>query len=246
MDASILEKIGLTKNEAKLYLALLEMGCTAAGPLIKRMGMHRALVYELLDLLIQKGIVSYVIAANRKLFQAEDPQRLVEFVTSKKDELTDQEQQLEKLLPSLRAHRKLAAQDQEGSVYKGKKGIKAVFEDMLRIKKPWHVFGATGQFKEYFGPYFLNLHKRRSIQNIPLKIIFRESVRSQQREKELAKAQIRYLPVKYLTPSTTFVYGDTVAILIWDVEPMAFVIRSKSVAQSYLAFFEILWENARG
>ena len=47
----LLESLGLSKNEAKTYLALLKLGSVPAGPLIKDLGMHRAAVYNLLDLL---------------------------------------------------------------------------------------------------------------------------------------------------------------------------------------------------
>ena len=70
MDTTLLEELGLTKNESKVYLALLELGSTAAGPLIKKIGMHRAAVYDIIDLLTGKGLVSYVIKANRKYFEA--------------------------------------------------------------------------------------------------------------------------------------------------------------------------------
>ena len=245
MNTSILQKIGLTKNEIKVYLTLLEIGSTSAGPLIKQLGMHRALVYEVLDLLINKGVVSYVLAANRKIFQPQDPQRLLEYISTKKEELSNQENELKAILPALQAKKSLANQEQEGTIYKGKKGLKTIIEDMLLLKKPWYVFGATGQFKELFGHYFTNVHKRRASLRIPLFIIFSEAIRHQKREDDLLKVNIRYLPEKYLTPATTYIYGENVAIIIWGTDPMAFVIHGKSVADSYRAFFDILWNTAK-
>ena len=56
MDTQILQEIGLTKNETKVYLALIELGSTPAGRLIKKVGMHRGIVYDLIDLLTDKGL----------------------------------------------------------------------------------------------------------------------------------------------------------------------------------------------
>ncbi len=245
MDTQILERLGLTKQEARVYLSLLELGTTSAGDLIKKLGIHRAIVYNLLDLLIEKGLASYVIKANRKYFEAQDPDRLLEYLDSKRLELMDKEKELKKILPELQTKRKLSKEEQEGTIYKGKKGLKSIFEDILKDNKEWFVFGATGQFKEIFHAYFIHFHDRRVKLKIPLKIMFNENIRKQHREKELKLCKIKYVPEYYLTPSTTFIYGNKVVIINWSVEPMAFLIRSKQVAQSYRSFFEYSWTIAK-
>src|SRR3989344_6526435 len=244
MDTVLLEELGLTKNEIKVYLALLELGSTAAGPLIKKLGMHRAAVYDIIDLLTGKGLVSYVIKANRKYFEAQDPDRLLEYLESKKQDLIDKEEKLKQFLPELQLKRKLSKEEQEGTIYKSKKGLKSVFEDILKEKKPWFVFGATGQFKELFNAYFIHFHKRRVKTKIPLKIIFNEDIRKQKRGEELKLCQIKYLPKSYISPSTTYIYGDKIAIINWSSEPIAFLMRSKPVADSYKSFFGVLWKMA--
>ncbi|PIN80405.1 hypothetical protein COV11_04110 [Candidatus Woesearchaeota archaeon CG10_big_fil_rev_8_21_14_0_10_30_7] len=245
MDTAVLEELGLTKNEIKVYLALLELGNTPAGLLIKKVGMHRAAVYDLVDLLIDKGLVSFVIQANRKYFEAQDPDRLLEYIEFKRQKLLIKEEKLKKILPELQLKRKLSREEQEGTLYKGKKGLKSIFEDILKEKMPWFVFGATGQFKELFHAYFIHFHEKRKKSKIPLKIIFNKEVKKQQREEELKLCQIRYLPKSYISPSTTYIYGDKVAIINWSSEPIAFVMRSKQVAYSYKSFFDILWQQAK-
>lgn len=244
MDTSLLEELGLTKNEIKVYLALLELGSTPAGPLIKKVGMHRAAVYDIIDLLTNKGLVSYVVKANRKYFEAQDPDRLLEYLESKKQDLIEKEEKLKQLLPELQLKRKLSKEEQEGTLYKSKKGLKSIFEDILKDGEPWFVFGASGRFKELFNAYFIHFHDRRAKLKIPLKIIFNEEVREQKKEEELKSCHIKYLPNSYISPSTTYIYGDKVAIINWSSDPMAFVMRSKLVADSYKSFFGILWKTA--
>jgi sugar-specific transcriptional regulator TrmB len=245
MNTNLLEELGLTKNEIRIYLALLELGSTPAGPLIKRVGMHRAAVYDIISMLTGKGLVSYIIKANRKYFEAQDPDRLLEYLESKKQEITDKEAELKKILPELQLKRKLSQEEQEGALYKSKKGLKSIFEDILKEKKPWLVFGATGKFKEIFHAYFTHFHEKRAKLKIPLKIIFNDEVRKQKRETELKLCRIRYLPDSYLSPSTTFIYGDKVVIINWSPDPVAFLMRSRQVADSYKSFFEILWKTTK-
>ena len=245
MEIKLLEELGLTKGEVKIYVELLELGTTSAGPLVKKVGMHRAAVYNLLDLLIDKGLVSFVIKSNRKYFEAQDPKRLLEFVEFKKQNLEEKETQLKKLIPELQEKRKISAEDQEGTIYKGKKGLKSIFEDILNEKQSWFVFGATGKFKEIFNAYFIHFHNKRVKLKIPLKIIYNETIKEEKRGKELKLIEIEYLPKSYLTPSTTFVYGDKVALINWSQEPMAFLMRSKEVSDSYKSFFNLLWKQAK-
>lgn len=245
MEYSILEELGLTKSEVKIYLALLEMGNTSAGPLIKRVGMHRAAVYDIINLLIDKGLVHYVIKANRKYFEAQNPERLFSYIDSKKQDLLEKEKNLKKIMPELQLKRKLTHEEQEGTIYKGKKGLKSVFEDMIKEKKPISAFGATGMFKQEFPIYFAHFHNKRAKLKIPMKIIFNENIRKEKREKELKVSQIKYLPDLYATPSTTILYSDKIVVILWSSEPMAFLMRSKQVADSYNSFFELLWKIAK-
>ena len=241
----LLESLGLSKNEAKTYLNLLKLGSVPAGPLIKDLGMHRAAVYNLLDILIDKGLVHYVVQANRKYFEAEKPERLFELIKSKQEKLKQQEQDLQKALPELELQRKLSKESQEGTIYKGKKGLKSIFEDVLKHpNKEFKVMGAPGKFKELFHAYFIHWQNRRAQANIKLKIIYDESVRKQKREKELKLVEIKYLPETNITPSTTIIYGNKVAVIMWSDTPMAFLMRSQNVSDSYRNFFEILWNSA--
>src|SRR3989338_8100445 len=97
----ILQNLGLTEKEAETYLVLLKLGSVPAGPLIKELGMHRAAVYNLLDILIDKGLVHFVVQANRKYFEAQEPKRLLEFIEEKNQKLETEKEELQKMLPEL-------------------------------------------------------------------------------------------------------------------------------------------------
>ena len=63
----ILEEIGLSKNEAKIYLTLLDLGSATASKIADTSKMHRTTVYDALDRLVQKGIVSHIPIFNINL-----------------------------------------------------------------------------------------------------------------------------------------------------------------------------------
>ena len=82
-----LQEIGLSKTESKVYLALLELGSALAGKITKKSGINRTNVYDALERLIEKGLVTYIIQANRKVFEPVDPNKLQEILKEKQDKL---------------------------------------------------------------------------------------------------------------------------------------------------------------
>ncbi len=245
MDTSILRKIGLTNNEIKVYLTLLELGSVPAGELIKKVELHRTAVYDMLERLLEKGLISYAIVSNVKHFEAIDPNQLLSYVDQRKDELEDYSKEIEKVLPELELKRKLAKEPLEATIFKGKQGVKSMFEDILRTKQTLHVYGAEGRFKEFFPIYYHHFHKKRVGSKIKIRIIYKESVRKEKRATELKLIEMRYLPNEFDTPATTMIYGDKVTIVIWGDQPIVTLIRSGKIAKSYLSNFELLWSIAK-
>lgn len=241
----ILRKIGLTERETRVYCNLLGHGSSSTGSLIKALGMHRAAVYDTLDLLIEKGLISFVIKENKKHFIAENPERLLEYLESKKELIENQALELKKQLPKLKAIKNTARDEQEAYLYKGKKGMKTIFEDVIKEKKTYYVIGSQGNFVKFFPNYFFQFHKKRTEQGIPIKIIRSEKTRGSEYTKELKLFEQRFLPDSYTTPVTTYVYANKVAIVAWSAEPICFLVKSRIIAYSYKKHFNLLWKIAK-
>ena len=61
MDTSILEDLGLTQAEIKVYIALLELGSSSAGQILEKSGLQNSVVHRALNSLIEKGLISYIL-----------------------------------------------------------------------------------------------------------------------------------------------------------------------------------------
>ena len=83
METKLLEEIGLTKTEIKIYLALIKIGQTTTTKIVKESQIHASKVYEFLERLVQKGLVSYVIKSNKKYFTVTEPINLKELLKEK-------------------------------------------------------------------------------------------------------------------------------------------------------------------
>ena len=242
----ILDKIGLAGNESKVYLALLSLGSALAGEITKESEVNRTNVYDALDKLVEKGLVSYVIEANRKYFQAAPLKNYTYYLEEKKKTIIDKKKLLTNIIPELEKIRQISKDTHEAILYRGRKGIKSIAEDIINTKQEMLVFGAEGKFVELFTHYAENWHTRRAKANIVIKIIFNELLRNKKEnaDKKWKKAAIRFTKQE-TTPSTTWVYGDKVVVIIWEENPLATLIRSKHVAASYKEFFKVLWNSAK-
>jgi len=234
MDLNYLENLGLSNNESKIYLALLELGSVTANKIAEKAGIHRRTVYDILEMLIEKGLASYIIEANKKYYQAESPERLLNV-------LEEKEKNFKKILPELMLKRKLSKAPQEINVFRGKKAVQQLAEDMLSSKISYS-FGSSGKFKEVLGEtYYINwLNKIKQKRN-KLKIILSKK---KLKEKFPENVEIRYIQEDYILPSSTTIFEDKVLILIFAEQPVGILMRSKEISKAYLKYFELLWSLA--
>ena len=238
MNLDILQEIGLSTTESKVYLALLELGSALAGEITKKSEINRTNVYDALERLIEKGLVSYVLTANRKVFEPINPERLNKILEEKQDNL-------KKILPELQSKFKENKTKEEASIFKGKKGIKSIFEDILKENKDLFAYGAESKFADLLPAYQKYWNKRRTKLNINVKMIYNEKVKKRKKLENLKLLKMKFLPEHYGFPSTNLIYGDKTVIISWTENPVGFLIKSKEVSKSNMNFFELLWRIAK-
>jgi len=240
-----LREAGLAENEIKVYIALLKLGSVTAGDIAKISGVNRTNVYDSLERLIDKGLISFVVKSNKKHFEAKAPEFLINYFEMKEKEIKDKKEIIKSILPEINNIRKLNEENQEAVIYKGMKGLKSISEDVIKTKKEIFVFGAEGNFGKLFGDYFEQWHLKRKINKIPLKIIFNEKVRKKKEDWKFSLSEIRFNNSLEDTPATTWIYGNKVVIIVWSEQPIATLIESSNVSKSYRQFFNVLWENSK-
>ena len=245
----ILENIGLTKNEIKIYLALLKLGQITSWSIIKETGVHTSKVYDGLQRLLDKGLVSYVIISNTKHFNATDPSRLLDFLDDKKRNIETQEKEIRKIIPSLKAESASSQEETKAEIFKGWKGMETVYK-MLRetLKKGDinYVMGASKgedleQVRTFFNKHLKGLAEKRIKQKIIYNEVARGNIEEQGKHPKLF--EIRYM--KNTTPAEVNIWADKVMTIILTKNPTAILITDKKVADYYRSYFEILWKSAK-
>lgn len=229
-----LEKIGLSPNEIKVYLTLNDHGSCKAGKIAKLAKIDRSSAYNALKLLQEKGFASYVLIGKVKWFQAVGPKRILEY-------LKEQEEDVQNILPELEERHKRKKIEGQVRLFKGIKGVKSVFLDMIRTEKDNFVFGSEGQFSERMPEFALQFKRMKKEKNMHTYMISRKD----RKELDVSSANHKYLPNLYESPAVTNIYGDKIAIIIWTDEPEGIIIENKAAAMAYKSYFDFMWKNVK-
>jgi len=230
-----LREAGLTENESKVYVALLELGPSPAGQISRKSGLHRRVVYDTVEMLIQKGLIGYILKNNVKLFQASNPNRVLELIK-------EREEYIKGIMPKMMEMFSKTKEKEETNFYKGRDGLKTVFEDQLETGKEILVIGASPLAYEILQFYFKWFDKRRVENKIKTRIIFSSTGKGM----KVPYSEIKYLPEKYSSPLAVNVYGDKVALILWSKEnPLAIVIKNREISEGYRKYFEFMWKEAK-
>ena len=232
MDKEILKRAGLSKGEVEIFLTLLKLGSSLVSRIAQETGLHRTNIYDTLEKLKEKGLVAYVVKENRKYFSASDPNKLLDYIK-------EREKEIKSILPELRSYHTLPRSQSIVEVYKGKEGLKSVLKDILKEGKDYVVLEEEGYIQKVLPHFYPNFNRQLNQEKIKVKVLTKEPKKVSRR----SLMQIKVLPEFLSFPSATAIYGDKVAIFVWDEPYHALLIQSKQVANSYKQFFKALWSN---
>ena len=251
MDATYLEKIGLTRGETTVYIALLKLGSTTAGPLVTKAKLQRSAVYFCLESLTEKGLVSHIIKNNVKHFEAASPERLLDYLDKKTNSIENQKIKVRSMIPLLYSYTQDKEKRSQAKLFEGWNGIKSAIDDVLKYASKnddYLIFNVSAdpEIKDRFIRFVQKFHQKRIEKKIPAKIIVGQEYKDtigKEREKE-PKTQVRYLKNGLSTPAAVNVYANKVLIVTWTQNPTAVLIENEDTANSFREYFKIMWQTA--
>ena len=233
-----LKELGLTDNEIKVYLILLENGILNPSHIAQKTGLHRSYVYDTLERLIDRGIINTVSVNNKKHYQPVDPKALRQSFELKL-------MKIDEILPQLSGLFKSTQEETKVELHKGKRVYRTLIKDLTaNFKKNDVVYllGADEKILETVEPIYLKQYftiiKNK---NVKEKIIVRKST------KKLKEKNIEYkeLDKQYFDETTIVIHQNKTYIFIWGSPYHLIVIENKKVANTYLKQFQLLWGIAK-
>ena len=239
-----LQAIGLTAGESEMYELLVETGQVKAGQLIKKASLASSKVYDVLQKLVNKGLASTITKNGVKHYQATPPERLVDFLEEKKEELDEAKEEMLKIIPLIKQKRAEEQQENNVRMYNGKDGPKIVLKELVEasIKDKYNYGYGTkdNPFADLY-PHELNeFFKAEKKYGLKTMILFAKGNRQKQ-----PSAKIRYLPPEFITPVRTMIGGNKVFLVDFTKPITSIIIENEQIAKSYRDHFMFLWNMAK-
>ena len=239
-----LKKFGLSEKEAKVYLASLELGESTASDIAVKSSLSRTLVYDLLERLIELGLMSYSIKQNKKHFVASDPYELKRIIKEK-------EKAISSIWPKLQAmQKKKGTKRPKVEIYEGKEGMKAVMDDILKSgAKEFLGYGSSRSSYEIIPAFMDEWHKRRIKRKVTMKVIYNNTKQAREKVRKIKSSlgytKYRFMPIELESPTATVIYANKVVLQSWTKEPFAVMIENEEMAKNQKRYFEELWKIAK-
>ena len=239
--SQLLQKLGFSENETKVYLAALELGTSSAQDIGDKALVKRTTAYSVLGYLINRGVMGKTKIKGKARFVAEPPERLL-LLTK------EIEQGIKTSLPELEAIYNKNQIKPKITFYEGIEGIKNVFEDTLREKPKEILMWLTDDYfkdlQQYSADYIkervkLDMHARR--------IAPAGSIWIRQNKKHDAQELSETIAVPSDMMSIGIevnVYNNKLAFMNFR-EKIGIIIESKAIADAMRQAYELSWIGAK-
>lgn len=133
MKDNFLAPFGFGDKEFSVYYLLVTRGPLIMGEIVTESGLHRPDAYKTIDALSSRKAVRMVLTKGKKLYIAESPHTLKKIFEETGERIVSKLEELEEMysLPHL---------ETKVSHYQGKKGITAMFSDLVESQKKGDIF----------------------------------------------------------------------------------------------------------
>jgi sugar-specific transcriptional regulator TrmB len=235
---SALTSLGMSPQEAGVYLACFKLGGSSATVIAKEAGMQRTAVYPILKTLAEKGLVTIYFKGSRKIFRAQRPNRISEIFSNKLETFN-------KLIPTIETMDKKQAQIFGLRFIESKNELEKFYEEILDEykNKEYYIIGNTPAWENVIKEFFDKYRRDRAELNIKTKLLLSYDSKQNNPTKESLLREFKYMPEKYKFKSTIDIFKDKILIVSPDLSSLAVVIAIPAMVDIFKSVFEVIWDT---
>ena len=237
--------IGLTSGEARVFLTLLKLGSVKVGQIVRDSNVSYSKVYDVLDRLSSKGLVSHIIQGNVKYFNAVEPYRLEEYIKRKEQEVHKQLETANKVIPELAKIADKNRQNDMAEIFIGNRGIKTAYEILLRDATSKDILYYFYPFEGYHpiaSPFYSRLYLFQKQKKVQQRGIATLDFKQSKHYAEIAKG-VKMKFVDFPLPATMDIFRDKLLIISWE-NVTGILISSKEIVGHFCNYFDSIWKLA--
>lgn len=241
-----LTQLGLSENEAKVYVAMLELGPATVLEISAKAGVNRPTTYVQIESLKKLGLVSTQTKGKKQIFIAESPEQLDFMIEKQKTEIENKKEELSKLLPELTNLFNLTGEKPQVRFFEGKEGILKIQSEFLKTKADF-IYGISDfdSVMEVFPNFSSAYSSKRAQKKIPSKLIYTSTKGPflKDADKDFLRESKYVSKDKLSLGSDITIFGDKIAIMALKGRVSGVIIEHKEMADSLRSIFELLWAS---
>ena len=244
MKKTDLSQFGLDENQSTAYLAMIEIGSASILEIAKKSGINRSMLYEIIDSLVELGLVYKSVRGKKIRFVAREPEVIQQLLAQKL-------QKFEALLPDLKTLAEKNISKPAVTFHEGIIGIKQVYLGAIHSKeKKLYAFvgveslmSKTKVLEIFWDEEFKKERQKRNVFGqliVPDNAVgrkFQTKDNQNFRESRLINAEL------YNFPAEVLIYDDVAAFISYTQhEEYAVEIRSPAIAGTLKMIWKFMWE----
>lgn len=248
MNKDILISLGLTEDEATIYMVLIEGGLMPARTIAVRATIGRPLTYKILEDMIIKGVVEKKETSGKiSLFAPIHPRELENILKKKNDELDNIKKNFNESLGPLISKYNLFIGKPNVQFFEGLEGIIKVAQDSLNSETDICSFVDTEAVFEIYPELNKEYVNKRLKNNVIKKIIsmdcplVREAVKND--DKNLTEQRVVKQKIHFAT--VVMIYDNKVSFITLDPKRnIGIIIEDLDIYKTNKSIFDYIWETA--
>ncbi len=245
MLENYLKEIGLNEKEARVYLASLELGQSVVQKIAQKAGINRATAYFVIEGLIKMGLISTFQKDKKQFFVAADPDKLVDVLDQKKEEIEKRKSELKKILPQLQSIDTKQKDRPVVKYYEGKEGLLTMSEELLKKAKDniLMAYSVDAVNKIFSEKEREKARTKRVKKKIKTKVIYtyKDGILKSTKDGKRRKVPLEKFPLN----CDIAIYNDFVRISSLGKRLTGIVIEDKDIANSFRSVFDLAWEASK-
>lgn len=247
----LLSLFNLREVEIKVFESLFYNGSMNASRLAKLVNISRTSVYDLLDKLIESGLVNESQKEGTKIFSIESPEKINLLFEEKEKEIRNAKNIFQSFKDEYQnKHKSLKPQLQ---IFEGRKELQQMMKDMLLYRDiSVYAYWPPKKMVELLSSeFFQKFHKERIERNIKLKTIWPKNQIPNFKKypflkiKPGNKREVRIAPPDIGFSLGYAIYRNTVRFISSSKENFGFLVQSSELAQTMNSQFKLIWNQSK-
>ena len=233
--------LGLSENEAKVYLSALSIGKTTILSLSKTSQVKRTTVYSVVESLKQMGLMKIEQIGWKTYFSAENPEKLERIMENKRKELQE----------TLGDFKSLYSTEGGSSLIKYYEGIEAVKNihldllDEVKFGEDYWVISDSAKWMGEDQKFFENFVEKRAQKKLNNRLLLQDSeiARRYKQNEIVYNMQIKLFPQDVKLSASISITPQKILIHQTTPPVIAMVIENKNIIRLHKELFGFMWKT---